>query len=382
MQRTLATAAVAIGILLPALALAAPVSTFNAARSLLVASSSAGNEYDGGAAVVVTAPVSGDLTAIGGSVISAAPVSGDALFMGGSVASRAAVAGDLRAAGGSVSVEEPVSGDVVAAGYAVQVTAPVGGSLFLFAANATASDGAGGPVTIYANNVALAGTYAGDVTVTAGGHVALAPGTVIHGALTYDAPEPADIPASAKIGGGIHYTSSSYLPSAGASRALAVASIGIFLLARILGSLILAGLLAGLFPRLAEAVTRRLSGGRARSILLTMLLGFAAFVATPIFLILLALTFIGFGIALLIAIGYALLALLSFLYAGILVGALIARRSERRAEVLWRDGVVGMFILSLAMLIPVAGMLALALLMTYTAGTLLTLFFHFAFPRD
>ena len=56
----------------------------------------------------------------------------------------------------------------------------------------------------------------------------------------------ASIPASATVAGGVEYTDASYLPDAGTSRVLALVSIGFFLFVRILGALILAGLLAGL----------------------------------------------------------------------------------------------------------------------------------------
>lgn len=372
----------ALSLLMPAAALAAPAATFSAARSLLVASSSLGNAYAAGATVAVTAPTDGDLSAVGGSVTLAAPVAGDALLAGGSVATRGAIRGDLRAFGGRISINEPAWGDIVAAGFSVHDAAPAGGSTFIAAADASVTGGAGGPVTVYGNTVALSGTFAGDVTVVAGTRLTVASSTLIEGRLSYEAPEAAAIPETAVVKGGVDFTNASFLPSPGASRTLAIASIGIFLLARVLGALILAGLLAGLFPRLAEAIADRAWTGSTRAVLLSMLLGFAAFVATPILLILLALTFVGIGIAFLLGIAYSLLLLLSFVYAGILVGALIARRFERRAHALWRDGVLGMLALSLAAFVPAIGPLAVFLLMTFSAGSLLLLFFHFAFPHE
>lgn len=379
MKRTLVF--LALSLLTPAAALAAPASTFSGARSLLLASSSPANAYALGATVAITAPVAEDLSAVGGSVVLAAPAAGDALLMGGSVAERAPVRGDLRALGGKVSVSEPAGGDMVALGLSVQDAAPAGGSTFVAAANASVTGGADGPVTIYGNTVSIGGNFAGNVTVVAGTRLSVASSTIIAGALTYQAPEPAVISAGTVIKGGVHFSSASFMPSAG-SRALALVSIGIFLLARILGALILAGLLAGLFPRLAEAVTDRAWTGSTRSVLLTMLLGFAAVVATPILLILLAITFIGIGIAFLLGIAYALLLVLSFIYAGILVGLLAARRIERRAHALWRDGVLGMLVLSLLALVPIVGAAVVFLIMLFSAGALLLLFFQLAFPHE
>ena len=372
-----------ISLLLPASTFAAKApASFSAGQSILAASSSPGNEYVAGASIVVTAPVSGDLSAVGGSIISAAPVSGDDFLLAGSVDSRESVAGDLRAAGGSVTIEKPVAGDIVAFGVSVNDSGRAGGSVFVTAMNTIISNGASGPVVIYGNNVSLAGNFANNVTVMATGRVKLEEGTTIHGAFSYESPQTAIIPESATIKGGIDYKDISYLPDAGTSRVLAFVSVGFFLLVRILSMLILAGLLTGLFPRFAEAITECTYTARPRKILLTTLLGFAVLAATPILFLMLMLTFVGFGIALLIILAYALLVFLSVMYAGILLGSVLARRFARREIVLWRDGVLGMLALSLIALIPFVGVFVILLLTIFSAGMLLTLFFKFAFPHE
>ena len=371
-----------VAVLLPTSSSARPTSTFSAGRSLLVASSSPGNAYSAGISVVRTASVFGDLSAFGGSVVTAAPVSGDELIIAGSIRSRARVAGDLRAVGGSISVEEPVNGDLIAFGYSVNDSGKVGGSIFIIAANTTVSNGASGPVTIYGNNVSLAGNFAGNVNVVASGRVALSASTTIVGKLSYQAPESALIHESAVIIGGVEYTNASYLPDAGTSRILSFMSIGFFLFVRILGALILTCLLAGLFPRLAEAVTRRAYTARPSKILLTILLGFAVFVVTPVLFLILALTFVGIGLAILLFISYSFIVLLSLAYAGILLGSLFSRRYMNRETVLWHDGVLGMLVLSLIALVPYIGIFVVVLFTMFTSGALLLIFFNFAFPHE
>ena len=360
---------------------AAPAS-FQAAQSLVAASSSPGNAYVVGASVVLTAPVAGDFSAFGGSIITAAPVAGDDLILAGSISSRASVAGDFRAAGGNIDITAPVGGDLIAVGFSVHDSGRSGGSVFIVGGNTTLSNGASGPVTIYGNNILLAGDFAENVHVVAWGRLALAPGTVIHGTLSYEAPETALIPSSATIIGGVTYTNASYLPNVGTSRILAFVSIGFFVIARIIGALILAGLLAGLFSKFAETVIDRISLYRFRDMLLTLLLGFAVLVATPLVIVLLMLTFVGAGLAILILILYALLLLLAFLYAGIVAGGILMRRFKRRERIVWHDGVIGMTVLSLFALIPFIGLPALVLLTLFVAGTLLQIFFEFAFPHE
>ena len=339
--------------------------TFSAARSVLAASSSPGNAYVAGASIVLTAPVAGD-----------------SLLLAGSIRSRARVAGDLRAIGGSITVEEPVMGDLAAFGFSVHEDGRTSGNVFLVAMNVSVTNGASGPVSIYGNTVSLAGDFAGDVHVVSSGRLTLAESTIIRGTLFYEAPDMATIPASATLMGGIQYINASYLPDAGTSRILSLVSIGFFLFVRILGALILAGLLAGLFPRLAEIVVECASRMRPRAILLTMLLGFAILVATPVLLLLLTLTFVGIGLALLLCILYALVAFLALLYAGILLGSVIVRRYAKRETVLWHDGVLGMLVLSLIALVPIVGIAIILLLTVFSAGVLLQIFFHFAFPRE
>ncbi len=360
--------------------MAAPAS-FSAARSLVTASSSPGNLYVAGFSNIITAPVSGDLSAVGGNVISTALIKGDALFLGGSVDSREEIKGDLRAIGGNITVEQSVGGDLVASGLSVNDTGRAGKSVFIIALNTVLSNGASGPVTIYGNNVSLGGDFTGDVNVVASGRVTIQPDTIIHGAFSYESPETISMPDSAVVKGATTYTNISYLPNSGTSRAIEIASVGFFLLLRILGALIIAGLLAGLFPRLGELVAKRAYTTRLRSLFLTLLLGFAVLVATPIMLLILSLTFVGFGIALLLFIIYALLVFLAVIYAGIIIGGIIARRFRHRRMILWHDGVLGMLILSIIALIPYVGVFIALILTIFSIGALLLIFFHFAFPH-
>jgi len=369
------------------LCVSVPVSTaaahgpasFSAAQSLFATSSAPGNVYVAGFTVVLTAPVEGDFAGFGGSIITAAPVAGDDLLVGGTIHSRASVDGDMRALGGKISIDELVKGDIAAIGYRVDDRGRADGSVFIAAVNTTLADGAKGPVTIYGNNISLAGDFGEDVTVFASGRVTLAASTTIHGALSYESPEPANIPTSATIVGGVTYTDVSYVPNIGTSRILALLNLGFFLFVRFLGALLLAGLLAGLFPRIAESLITQAYAEQPRHVLLTILLGFAIAVATPILCLLLLLTFVGIGLAFILILVYALLILLAFLYAGIVIGGALARRFVRREIVLWRDGVIGMLVLSIVALVPFVGLWIVCLLALFMIGALLQLFFRFAF---
>lgn len=361
---------------------ARPQALFSAAESLVATSSAPGNAYAAGVSVFLTAPVAGDFVASGGSVVTASPISGDALLVGGSLSVRASVGGDVRAFGGDITINNPIRGDVVAFGYTVTASGRPSGSVLVTAVNTSLLDGAAGPVTIYGNNVSLAGDFGDDVTIMAGGRIALAPNTKIHGSLSYESPEPAVIPATAVIDEEVRYTNASYLPTIGTSRILILINVGFFVLVRLLGALLLAGLLAGLFPRFAEEVIERVSSATPRSTMLTVLLGFGIIVATPILIVLLLFTFVGIGLAFFGILFYLLLIMSALLYTGILIGGTLARRYARRESILWRDGVLGMLVLSLIAFVPYIGMPVVGLSTLFTAGALLQIFFAFAFPKE
>lgn len=364
-----------------ALAAPAATSTFAFGRDLALASSTKTNAYYAAGSLALSGASAGDLTALAGTMNVAAAVGGDALLAGGIIALKAPVAGDLRAAGGRVALSAPVAGDLVALAGSFADSAGGARDAFIVAGSAVLTGGAAGPVTVYANNVSLGGEFAGDVTIVASGKVALAPGTVIKGALEYKAPQQASIPSSASVAGGVFYGGASYLSTDSQSRAIALAGVGVFLLVKILGALILAGLFAGLFPRLAEHVAFE-AFARSRRVVLTALLGFAILVAAPALLLLLALTFVGLGLAAVLGAGYLLFALLSLVYAGITLGAVLARTIWKRESILWHDAAFGMLVLYLLTIIPVAGLLLVGVLASFSAGALARIFYHFAFPRE
>ncbi len=361
---------------------ARPRASFSAAQELVATSTYPGNTYVAGVSVVLTSDVAGDFTSLGGSTLVAAPVEGDLLVIGGSLRTRSLVKGDARVLGGTATFDEDVAGDVSAFGYRVTLEGKPGGSVLVGALEASVLDGATGPVTVYGNTVTLGGTFATTVTVISSGRVTLAPGTVIHGSLVYEAPERASIPESAVIEGGVKYTNASYLPDIGTSRVLVLLNLGFFLFVRFFGALLLAGLVAGLFPRFATSFVDEVHDLSRRQVLLTTILGFGILVATPIALTLLLLTFVGIGLAMLIGCVYTLLIILSLLFGAILVGGMIARRFSRRETVLWRDGVIGMLVLLCVSLVPYGGPAALALLTLFVAGHLLHIFYRFAFAHD
>lgn len=356
--------------------------TVGGARNIVFTKSvpSSNNVYVAGGTVTVATNTQQDLTAIGGSVVLSAPVRKDALVVGGSVDVRAPIGGDLRVAGISVSVSGPVTGNLAVMGLSIIDNGSRAGDILAIGGKVQLLSGSKGTVTAYGNNVYLSGIFDKSVRVQAMNTVTLAPHTVIHGSLHYEASEVANISSSAVIDGSVTYTGASFLPTSQEASAFALAGMGIFFLVRIIGALIVAGLLVGLFPAFTNKVTRQVTDEPFKHTLLMLLLGFGIAAATPILLFFLAISFVGLGAAFIIGTVYILLMLLAFVYAGIISGAILRNRfGNRHNPVTWKDGVLGMFVLMLISVVPVFGMLTIWILLCIAAGVLGTLFYRFAF---
>lgn len=359
--------------------------TFVGDKTLTLSEPVPDNAYVAGANVAVTTELPADLTIAGGSVGIYAPVDGDVLAVGGTVVVERPVRGDVRAAAGRLHITSDVVGDVAAIAGDVTVSGKARG-VYVVGGTVAVTGGASGPVTIYGSNVTLAGDFAGDVEVIASDSFSVGENSHIVGSLKYNAPEQAGIPTSVVVDGGITYTGSyAYVPTKEEARKFAIAGAGVFLVVRTIAAMIVAGLLVGLFPvfagRIADLALS--SGGRRTSLM--GLLGFALFVATPLLILLLLLSFVGAGIALLLGVLYLLLLLLSYVYAGVIAGAALrlhalSRFTEAR-EITWKDAVLGVLVLSIIGVVPVIGPLVKFVLAVVAAGILTSVAYRFAFKQ-
>lgn len=372
---------VALLLALPTLASAA---TFAEDKTLVLSTSPVDNAYLAGTSVTVSTPLPADLAAIGGTVTTYSPIAGDALIGAGTVDVEQEVKGDVRAAGGRVTIAGPVSGDVVAAGGRVNIS---GGARDMRVAGAyvNISGGARGPVVVYGADVTLSGEYDGDVEVIASDRFVIGEGTHIRGALKYNAPVQAEVPASAQIDGGTTYTGSyAYVPTNAEAQKFAIAGAGIFFMVRLLAMMITAGLIAGLFTRFTLALADRVYVRRPGRLALVALLGFGITIATPVLILLLLVSFVGVGLAFLLGAAYVLLLLLSYTYAGILAGGLVRRVGSRAPYpgISWKDALLGMFIFFVLGSIPYIGWAVTLVGMSFTLGAIVSGLYAFAFPKD
>ncbi|HEY0979654.1 MAG TPA: hypothetical protein VGE23_02350 [Candidatus Paceibacterota bacterium] len=369
-------------ILLGALALPLSVSaaTYTQARTLVLSEPPEGNAYLAGTDVTVVTPLPADVLGAGGTLRIAAPVAGDVVLAGATVSVEQAVQGDVRVAGGQVSVTGAVAGDLALAGGTIVASTTasdiraIGGTVSI--------TGSSGRTVVYGSDVRLAGTFASDVEIVATDRLTLAEGTVILGNLRYDAPQQAGIPASAQIEGEVTYTgASSYLPTAEEAQTFAIAGAGVFLIVRMLAVLIGAALLAGLFPVFSQKVADRVLAHSPGRFALLALLGFAIVFATPMLILLLLVSFVGTAVAIVLLLGYLLLLMLGYLYAGVIAGAALGRGLLKRPQVSWRIALLGMLALYLVGLVPVLGDLITFVLFLAATGALTAIAYRFSFKN-
>jgi hypothetical protein len=223
------------------------------------------------------------------------------------------------------------------------------------------------------------------VEVIASDHFTVGPNTHIHGVLKYNAPQQAEIPTSSIVDGGVTYTGSyAYVPTNAEAQKFAIAGAGVFFIVRALAVMIAAGLLAGLFPQFSEALATRIFTRRYARTSLLALLGFGVLIATPVLILLLTVSFVGGGLALLLGSGYVFLIFLSYIYTGILAGGALRQLITKRSATLisWQDALAGTLVFFILGSIPYLGGIITLIAVCLTLGFIVSGLYLFTFRRD
>jgi hypothetical protein len=360
--------------------------TLLSGRAVTVSSSTPDNTYVAAGQVNVNTAAQADLCAVGGTITVSAPVGRDALLVGGTIDIQKPVAANARVVGGRITVDDTVGGDLMAVGGFVTVTGKAKNT-YVGGGTVEVTNGSNGAVTIYGVDVTLAGEFNGDVEVVASDKVTVSEGTAIHGIFKYNGPQQADIPVSAHIDGGVDYIgSAAYLPTVQQAKTFAAAGLWVFFIVQLAAAIVATGLIAGLFPVFTDRVVEMALTRTPERFILLALLGFAGFVATPVLMVLLAISFVGIGVAFIVFAAYVLFLLISYVYAAVLMGSVLLhflRRKQRGSawSISWRGAIIGMVALYLIGLIPFVGLVVKVVLSATAGGALLTLFYQFAFRR-
>lgn len=279
-------------------------------------------------------------------------------FSGDTVSIDSAVADDIIAAGNMVSINAPVDSAIVAGGT-VNINAPVKGDVIAAGGQVYVNADVGGKVVAAGGNVNL-GADVGTNLVAAGGQVNILPGK--------------SIGRDALIGGGqvinagsingtitVHANQFNNTGSAGLVRFYKAedsspkkedydTGFNIFSLLSMLGYFILGLLLVRSMPGIMQAV----DGEVRSSTLLKTLLGFVMIIATFIALLLVAATVVGLPIAVIAALLFIAVIMLSGTFISFSLGKWIGEQARiKQGDLVYF--IIGFVVLNVLSLLPFVG---------------------------
>jgi hypothetical protein len=326
------------------------------------------NLYVAGSNTTVNAATSGDLYAAGGTVVISGDVEQDLTTAGGNVVVNSQVGGDARVAGGSVNLNGPIAGDLLVAGGTVVLgeKATIGGDLIVCGGSVTVNGAVTGSVRAMGGDILINSAVAGPITVRADKSLVFGAHSVASNSVTYHGPKPAVIQDGAQVSQ-VNYSVWQGNRKGGARHAVGRLFTAVFLFKLI--AYIIAGLLLLRFlKRPAYAVVNH-----AYSMPWSNLgIGFLSLIVLPILALILALTFVGFYVALVLGLFFVLTLAVSAIIGAMFAGALVIKWLVKKPNLVldWQAVLIGCVLLSIVGFIPVVGWLVCAgiILMTFGAS--------------
>lgn len=320
--------------------------------------------YAGGGNVAVQTDVAGDLFAGGGSVTVSRNVGGDLFAAGGNVNISGNVSGDARVAGGTVSITSEVNEDVLVAGGTVLLAGKrIGGDLWAAGGSIVVDSEIAGGILIVGEEVLVNSAIAGPVEITAQ-KLTFGPQSRISGTVTYKGPREAVIETGAVVPQ-INYEQTK-------ARSTGKSFVPIFTIAflvKLVAMFLAALLLLKLFHKCANDVSKNAYGSPWKS----FGIGLAGIILTPIVIVLLFITVIGFYIAIGLIAAFVLALIAAALLASIFAGGLVMKWIRKKEEVTtgWLEALIGIVVLAIIGLIPFIGWIIVAATFLTAFGSLI-----------
>jgi cytoskeletal protein CcmA (bactofilin family) len=304
--------------------------------------------------------------------VPAGMVERDLLAAGQQITVDGVVNGDVRAAAQSVVINGRVEGNVTEAGQLLLLDrrGQVGGSVVGVGQTLNLLGSVGRGVTAGAETLHLGGLVGGNVTADVGA-LTLDPSARVAGRLSYTAAHEAAVPAGT-VAGGVQFRPTEHAerpPQPAPPLGGLFTPFGVIWL---VGMLIAGLLLVYLLPEFAMDAARQVQEHPWRSVGV----GLLAFFGVPVVALLLAVTLIGFPLAVLVGLSYFLGLYVGWLLLGLAVGSLLALLARR-----WRPGiavgpawlvVIGLVVLYLLSHLPGIGWLIVVLGLCFGLGALLS----------
>ncbi|MCL5666344.1 MAG: hypothetical protein M1383_01030 [Patescibacteria group bacterium] len=323
------------------------------------------NLYTAGGSVTVNGDTNGDLTVAGGMITIDGKVQQELLAAGGTIFLNSQVGSHARIIGGNITITAPIGGDLVVAGGNVNLTgnASVSGDLLVAGGNVVVDAPVNGSVKAVGGTVTIDSRIGGDVNVRASGNLIFGPNASVPGQVTYKGVRQAVVQNGANVPN-IEFIQ--LQKGAGAKTA------GLLTLAFLVKLLawIAAGLLLVYYGKdLAFSAYQNVRSKPWPS----LGWGFLGIVAIPVIVIILLITLIGYYIALLLGLSYALLLLFVNLVSAVVLGYLLLSLLNKSAEKLsgWQAVVLGTVIWTLLGFIPFIGWIIKAIIFLMVFGAVI-----------
>ena len=309
------------------------------------------NLYTAGGNITVNNTTQGDLTAAGGLITLTGTIEQEAIIVGGTLNVSGSIGGTARILGGNITVSGPVGGDLVIAGGNVNITgnARVAGDLLAAGGNVIVDAPVNGTVRVAGGSVTINSKITGDVYAMTSKEFVLGPQAEVSGTIHYSGVKQAIVQPGAKVGN-IQFTPYQH-PRPNATRMAGVVTVALIVkfLALLVAAFILAGCLKKSLPRLVEQTFKQPWNNLG--------IGLLSVTITPVAIIVLFATVVGFLTALMLGAAFALALMLVSVFAAIALVYLILRWCAvpiERAKP-WQAILIGSVVWSVLKLIPVLG---------------------------
>src|SRR3989338_4344237 len=312
--------------------------------------------------------VAGDVVSISRKNFSESEIAGDAFLIGEEVYVQGPVGDDIRIIGGMVTLDGTVKDDVVVIGSKIRIgkAARIEGSLYAVGGEVEMDGTVVGDMKVASAAFRMSGVAEGDTELW--GKAVFAQGSRIGGDFIYHTRGKAPAPTNVSITGKTildeaRRGASTGIPNPFSRRFLALKALMMLALGFTLFFFVrdrTEDVLLDILPHFGVRVLR----------------GLLIVILMPLAIILLLPSVIGIPIAILFAASFVVLLLLSWVYAGVLLGAWCERFFFKRSPfpLSYRPVLLGIIFISLISLIPLVGLLFHGILLLAAAGSIGTLF--------
>lgn len=333
--------------------------------------------------------ISGELLAAGGRIETRGAIGGDAVAFGGALSLDSEITGDALLFGGKIRINQPVAGNVRAAGGKITLDGPVGGNALLGGGRVDLGTGArvtgkatlaGGVLRIdgeigeglraAARRIILAGKVGGDANLRAN-EIIILESARIGGDLVYRSPRPIELSDRVEIGGDVAFIHSEAIHDGEEGMFAVAGGTHLFWIA---GLIVVAAVMAFAVPAMFPSLETRIMGARWKS----LWVGFAVLIGGPIAIVLLGATLLGLPLALILGAVYAVALTIGYFASAYALGRKcldwLKRQPGSALKGQLLSASLGLVLLGLALVIPVAGALVNAFAVTFGLGALLLTF--------